>query len=146
MARGWSATELAAIASLPLSDEAVAWTPIPADLGVGSFGVTAWTGDAGANVIGPHDENDGFAGGDEKLYLVFAGRATFRIGEGATEQTRQGLEQQPDSAELLYHQACYESLAGRLAEAREHLNDAIARDARCAERAAREPDLERLRG
>jgi tetratricopeptide (TPR) repeat protein len=64
---------------------------------------------------------------------------------GAIEHTRRGLEHHPESAELLYHRACYESLGGLLDEARDHLEAAIQRDPRIRERAARDPDLEPLR-
>jgi tetratricopeptide (TPR) repeat protein len=55
------------------------WQPLRRHLGIGSFGINAWTGaEEGAEVIGAHDEA---SSGHEELYLVLEGRATFTVGE-----------------------------------------------------------------
>jgi hypothetical protein len=208
LTKSFSVSTLAEIERLPLPGSPAKWAPVREHFGIASFGINAWTADAGEEVIGPHQESDSFAGGHEELYFVTSGHAEFTIGEegvaappgtfvwvsdpalrrgavaredgttvltfggkpgapfevaaweflvraaergregdwaGAIEHTRRGLELHRDSAELLYHRACYESLAGRLDEAREHLDAAILRDPRNRERAARDPDFEPLR-
>ena len=53
------------------------WSPIRRELGVGSFGINAWTApEAGADIVGEHDET---RSGHEELYLVVAGRARFTV-------------------------------------------------------------------
>lgn len=58
------------------------WAPIRHELGVAAFGVNAWRGNAGDEVIGRHDEG---AGGHEELYFVHSGAATFAIGDEELE-------------------------------------------------------------
>jgi tetratricopeptide (TPR) repeat protein len=51
--------------------------PVRAHFGITSFGVNAWTAkQAGDRIINEHDES---ADGQEELYLVHAGRATFEL-------------------------------------------------------------------
>jgi tetratricopeptide (TPR) repeat protein len=53
--------------------------PIRHALGITAFGVTAWTAaKAGDRLINEHDES-GADGGDEELYVVHTGRATFEL-------------------------------------------------------------------
>lgn len=52
------------------------WTPIRRHFEIGAFGVNAWTGDEGVQVIPAHDEADS---GHEELYVVLAGRASFTV-------------------------------------------------------------------
>lgn len=53
-------------------------TPVRHHLGISAFGVNAWTGtNAGDRVIPEHDEDE--PGGQEELYVVTRGRATFEI-------------------------------------------------------------------
>jgi quercetin dioxygenase-like cupin family protein len=54
------------------------WIPIRRELGVAAFGVNAWTGDEGADVIPAHDE---VPTGHEELYVVTSGSATFTVGD-----------------------------------------------------------------
>lgn len=55
------------------------WQPLRRTLGVSAFGINAWTGaEAGAEIIPAHDETPS---GQEELYLVLEGRATFTVGE-----------------------------------------------------------------
>jgi quercetin dioxygenase-like cupin family protein len=46
-------------------------------LGVRAFGVNGWRGDVGERVVPPHEEDSG----NEELYVVVRGRATFTVGE-----------------------------------------------------------------
>jgi tetratricopeptide (TPR) repeat protein len=55
------------------------WAPVRRHLEVGSFGVNAWTADAGNEVISEHDEVGPRARRHEELYLVVKGRATFTV-------------------------------------------------------------------
>jgi tetratricopeptide (TPR) repeat protein len=56
------------------------------------------------------------------------------------------LRRWPDDAMLLYNLACFESLAGRGAEALTHLGRAVALDAKYAGYAADDADLDAVRG
>ena len=199
---------LAEIERLPLSGSPAQWSPVRHHFGIRSFGINAWSADAGEEVIGPHEESDSFAGGHEELYFVTSGSAEFTIGEDevdapqgtlvwvgdpavrrgavarehgttvlafggrpgapfevapwewlvragaharandlhrAIETIEEGLAAWPESDELLYHLACYESLAGRHSDARDHLAAAIALRPENRERSLRDPDLGALR-
>jgi hypothetical protein len=60
-----------------LVDAGVPFRPIRLHFGITSFGATAWTARAsGDRLINPHDEQDV---GDEELFLVLRGRATFEL-------------------------------------------------------------------
>jgi hypothetical protein len=52
------------------------WAPIRHEFDVRSFGVNAWRGDEGDEVVKRHTEGDG---GHEELYVVLSGHATFEI-------------------------------------------------------------------
>jgi tetratricopeptide (TPR) repeat protein len=51
--------------------------PVRHTLGFQPAGVNAWTADAGGQLIPPHEEDSG----NEELYAVVRGRATFTVGE-----------------------------------------------------------------
>jgi tetratricopeptide (TPR) repeat protein len=51
--------------------------PVRHTLGFRPAGVNAWIGDAGDQLIPPHEEDSG----SEELYVVVRGRATFTVGE-----------------------------------------------------------------
>jgi tetratricopeptide (TPR) repeat protein len=52
------------------------WSQIRGTFGIESFGVNSWVADAvGTEVINEHDEDSG----DEELYIVLSGRATFTV-------------------------------------------------------------------
>ena len=51
--------------------------PVRHTLGFRPAGVNAWRADAGGQLIPPHEED----GGNEELYVVVRGRATFTVGE-----------------------------------------------------------------
>jgi tetratricopeptide (TPR) repeat protein len=54
------------------------YRPVRHHLGIRAFGVTAWTArEAGDQIINEHDEDD--EDGQEELYVVTAGRATFTL-------------------------------------------------------------------
>jgi len=57
----------------------VRWKPIRRTLGIEAFGINAYTGDAGEQLIEAHDERGGGAGGHEEVYAVLAGRAMFTV-------------------------------------------------------------------
>ncbi|MGH3036645.1 MAG: TPR end-of-group domain-containing protein [Gaiellaceae bacterium] len=60
-----------------ITDGRQPWRPIRHHFGIESFGVNAWTAaGAGDRVINEHDETDD---GNEELYLVIRGRATFEL-------------------------------------------------------------------
>ena len=52
------------------------WSPIRRELDVQAFGINAWTGDDGAQLVGEHDEN---SSGHEELYIVIAGNVRFTV-------------------------------------------------------------------
>jgi tetratricopeptide (TPR) repeat protein len=78
---GWEAVSFDQLDSVPVL-ETLVWHPIRRRLGVGAFGVNAYTStEVGGYVVEPHDELGGGAGGHEELYVVMRGRATFTIGD-----------------------------------------------------------------
>lgn len=61
-----------------LDDGRCPFRPVRHHLGITSFGVNAWTARAaGDRIINAHDEDE--PDGNEELYLVHRGRATFRL-------------------------------------------------------------------
>lgn len=52
------------------------WSPIRRELDVQAFGINAWSGDAGTQLVGEHDEK---SSGHEELYVVVAGGARFTV-------------------------------------------------------------------
>ena len=60
-----------------ISDGRCPSRPVRLHFGITSFGINAWTGrEAGDRIINEHDEDDQ---GQEELYLVQSGRATFEL-------------------------------------------------------------------
>jgi len=60
----------------------VTYRPLRRALGVGSFGINAFTADlAGDELVERHDETGAGSGGQEEVYLVVRGRATFTVGK-----------------------------------------------------------------
>jgi tetratricopeptide (TPR) repeat protein len=60
-----------------ISDGREPWRPVRRHFGITSFGVNTWTGkNVGDRIINEHDEDDD---GNEELYLVQQGRATFEL-------------------------------------------------------------------
>src|SRR5438105_1352441 len=183
------------------------WRSVRHHFGITSFGANAWTGhEAGDRIINEHDEADD-EDGDEELYLVQSGRATFELdGErvdapagtfvfappavkrtafaeepGTTivaiggrpgkayepfgwevwrplhhlyesgryaecaDRGRELVDAHPEYAGPLYNLACCESLAGRTADAIEHLRLAIERSERFRSFAADDSDFDPIR-
>jgi uncharacterized cupin superfamily protein len=58
------------------------WAPIRHHFGIATFGINAWRGGQGDEVIKRHDES---ASGAPELYLVLSGHATFTIGGSEVE-------------------------------------------------------------
>lgn len=181
------------------------WRPVRHHLGITAFGVNSWTArDAGDRIINEHEEDDE---GEEELYVVLKGRATFEVGDekvdapagtlvfvppgtrrtafaeeaattvlaiggvageayeptgwelwaplgalyragdyaAAAEKGRQLAEAHPEYPAILYNLACCESLAGRTADAVEHLRQAIERSARFKDFAKGDSDFDPIR-
>jgi hypothetical protein len=76
---------------LPRIEGEPAWTPVRHLLGIASFGVNAWHGDAeGDLIIEEHDETGQQPeGGHEELYVVLTGRARFVV-DGAEHDAPAG--------------------------------------------------------
>jgi hypothetical protein len=75
---GWSSASLDDVVTIDGGRLEADWKPLRHVLGIGAFGVNAWLGaGAGERVIEEHDE----AGdqGQEELYVVLSGRATFTV-------------------------------------------------------------------
>lgn len=64
----------------------------------------------------------------------------------AMEVLAKTLEEYPDDATLLYNLACAESMAGRTAEAIEHLRHSVEREERFRELARTDTDFDPIRG
>jgi tetratricopeptide (TPR) repeat protein len=63
-----------------MDDGRCPWRPVRHHLGIQAFGINSWTArDAGDRIINEHEEEGD--GGDEELYLVLRGRATFEVGD-----------------------------------------------------------------
>ncbi|HZR93286.1 MAG TPA: hypothetical protein VFA44_12875 [Gaiellaceae bacterium] len=54
------------------------WAPIRHHFGISTFGVNAWRGTDGDEVIKRHDEKES---GAPELYAVWSGHATFTVGD-----------------------------------------------------------------
>ena len=62
------------------------WLAMRDALGVGAFGLNAYRAPrAGVEIVEPHDETHEHGGGQQELYLVHAGRATFTVGDETFE-------------------------------------------------------------
>ena len=74
-------------------------------------------------------------------------RPLYEAGEyaEASERGRELIDTHPESAAVIYNVACCESLAGRTADALEHLRLAIARSERLRPLAAEDSDLDPIR-
>ena len=66
----------------PIAIGDLTWLPLRRALGATGFGIGAWTAaEAGDELIEAHDETSTGAGGQQELYLVLGGRATFTVGD-----------------------------------------------------------------
>jgi uncharacterized protein YjlB len=68
------------------------WHPIRHHFDIGAFGVNAWSGDDGSEVIEDHTE----ASGHEELYVVVSGRAEFTVGGAEVDAPAGTLVYVPD--------------------------------------------------
>jgi tetratricopeptide (TPR) repeat protein len=73
----YAVLELDAVEAIPVAG--VRWKPVRRTLGIEAFGINAYSGDAGEQVVEEHDERGGGAGGHQELYIVVSGRATFTV-------------------------------------------------------------------
>lgn len=64
---------------IPVVGGELQWRPLRRTLGIGAFGINAYTADAGELVVEEHDETGAGAGHHEELYVVVTGRATFTV-------------------------------------------------------------------
>src|SRR3954452_12793170 len=93
---------------VPVGGHGLLWRPVRRRLGIEAFGVNAYTcGAAGEEVVEPHDELGGGAGGHEELYVVLSGHAVF---------TLDGEEQDAPAGTLVF---CKDPAVKRSAVARE---------------------------
>jgi tetratricopeptide (TPR) repeat protein len=61
-------------------DGTITWRPVRRELGIGAFGVNAYTAArAGGDLIEDHDETGGASGRHEELYVVVRGHARFTV-------------------------------------------------------------------
>ncbi len=67
------------IEPIPVVGGELQWRPVRRTLGIGAFGINAYTADAGELVVEEHDETGAGAGHHEELYVVVTGRATFTV-------------------------------------------------------------------
>jgi tetratricopeptide (TPR) repeat protein len=73
-------SSLDALMATPIVGGAITWRPVRRELGIGAFGVNAFTAaSAGDELIEAHDETSGGAGGHEELYVVLRGHARFTV-------------------------------------------------------------------
>ena len=84
MSAGWETLHFDELDSIPVAG--VVWHPVRRRLGIGAFGINAYSADKiGGHVIEEHDESTSGAGGHEEAYVVLRGRATFTIGGEAQD-------------------------------------------------------------
>lgn len=76
MSDGYSILTLDEVDTAP-HREGTTLIPVRHHLGFRAAGVNAWRADTGGRLIPPHDEDSG----NEELYVVVSGRATFTVGE-----------------------------------------------------------------
>jgi tetratricopeptide (TPR) repeat protein len=67
------------IEPIPVVGGELQWRPLRRTLGIGAFGVNAYTANAGDLVVEEHDETGAGAGHHEELYVVVTGHAAFTV-------------------------------------------------------------------
>jgi tetratricopeptide (TPR) repeat protein len=200
---GWAIAHLEEIDEV--TDGREPWRPVRRHFGITAFGVNTWTGrEVGDRIFNEHDEADD---GQEELYVVLSGRATFELdGERreapagtfvavragvrrtayaeepgttilavgavpgkayepngwelwapirplydageyaeAADRLRVIVEEHPEYPDLPYNLACCEALAGRTADALEHLRQAIERADNARALAREDSDFDSIR-
>src|SRR5262249_35565526 len=84
-ARGAAQGELVKVARIqeidpiPVLGGELEWRPLRRTLGIGAFGINAYSAKAGDPVVEEHDETGAGAGHHEELYIVVTGHATFTV-------------------------------------------------------------------
>ncbi len=74
---------LDALERVPVGEEGLTWRPVRRRLGIGAFGVNAYTAEAaGQDVVENHNET---SSRHEELYVVLTGHASFSLGEDHVE-------------------------------------------------------------
>jgi tetratricopeptide (TPR) repeat protein len=63
----------------PIEVAGLRWHPVRHALGVRGFGVNAYSGDAGDDVVEDHTESDDDGRGHQEMYVVLSGEARFEI-------------------------------------------------------------------
>jgi hypothetical protein len=152
MSEGYRILSLDDLERLPATGGSPTLLPLRRTLGFRPFGVNGWLGPrAGDRVIERHDER----GGDEELYVVVRGRATFTVGEETVDAgagtlvhvppgtVREAVAAEDDTVVLAagakageawrpaawedFHVAFAYRSAGRAADARALVEDTLAR-------------------
>jgi tetratricopeptide (TPR) repeat protein len=82
-------THIADIPSVRIVGDTITMHPVRRTLGIGAFGVNAYSAAAGAHLIEDHDELGVAAGRHEELYVVISGHATFTV-DGAEHDAPAG--------------------------------------------------------
>jgi tetratricopeptide (TPR) repeat protein len=67
------------IEPIPVVGGELQWRPLRRTLGIESFGINAYTANAGDLVVEEHDETGAGAGHHQELYVVVTGHATFTV-------------------------------------------------------------------
>ena len=77
MAEGWTSIRLDEIEPIPVVGGKLLWRPVRRTLDVGAFGINAYVApNAGDDVVEEHTEE---SLQHEEVYVVLAGRATFKL-------------------------------------------------------------------
>jgi tetratricopeptide (TPR) repeat protein len=63
----------------PIEVAGLRWHPVRHALGVRAFGVNAYSGNAGEDVVEEHTEADDNGGGHQEMYVVLSGEARFQV-------------------------------------------------------------------
>jgi quercetin dioxygenase-like cupin family protein len=96
MSERYAVTSLDELGTPPIPGQA-RWHTIRRTLGIGAFGINAWTAtDDDQQIIGEHDEASGE--GHEELYLVLSGHATFTLDGDEVDAPEGTLVHVPDPA------------------------------------------------
>jgi hypothetical protein len=82
----------------PIEVAGVRWHPVRHALGIRGFGVNAYSGSAGEDVIEEHTESDDDGRGHQEMYVVLAGRARFEIDGDTVDAPAGTLVFLPDPA------------------------------------------------
>lgn len=154
MSAGYEVLSLDDLDRLPSMDGELTLLPLRRTIGFRPFGVNAWLGaDAGDQVIERHREQQS---GDEELYVVVRGRATFTLGDETFDAPpgtlvhapagtlREAIAADPDTIVLAmgakpgkafqpsawedFYVAFAHRAAGRIDEARAIIADTLARN------------------